>query len=35
MIKKAANDLRSWVQLSPGPFLSMRELRYYFELDFE
>ena len=26
--------LRSWVQLPPGPFLSARELRYYFELIF-
>jgi len=26
--------LRSWVQIPPGPFLSVSELRYYFELDF-
>jgi hypothetical protein len=24
--------LRSWVQLPPGPFLSVLEIRYYFEL---
>jgi hypothetical protein len=27
--------LRSWVQIPPGPFLSVRELRHYFELDFD
>jgi hypothetical protein len=29
---KAAKVLRSWVQIPPGPFLSVRELRYCFEL---
>jgi hypothetical protein len=28
------NWLRSWVQIPPGPFLSVRELRYYLELVF-
>jgi hypothetical protein len=27
-------ELRSWVPLPPGPFLSVMKLRYYFELDF-
>src|SRR5215212_3897173 len=26
--------LWSWVQLPPGPFLSTRDLRYYFEFNF-
>src|SRR5919106_1814321 len=26
--------LRSWVQLPPGPYLPVLELRYYFEFDF-
>jgi hypothetical protein len=25
-------QLRSWVQIPPGPFLSVVQLRYYFEL---
>jgi hypothetical protein len=29
---KAAKVLRSWVQIPPGPFLSMREIRYCFKL---
>jgi hypothetical protein len=29
-----ADELRSWVQIPPGPFLTMRELRYYIELLF-
>jgi hypothetical protein len=27
--------LRSWVQIPPGPFLSVRELRYYFEFNLD
>ena len=27
--------LRSWVQLPPGPFLSVLEIRYWIELDFD
>jgi hypothetical protein len=26
--------LRSWVQLPPGPFLTVVQIRHYFELDF-
>jgi hypothetical protein len=26
--------LRSWVQIPPGPFLSVLEIRYYFEINF-
>ena len=32
--QKAAKVLRSWVQLPPGPFLSVVQIRHYFELDF-
>jgi hypothetical protein len=27
------SELRSWVQIPPGPFLSARELRYYFKFN--
>jgi hypothetical protein len=27
--------LRSWVQLPPGPFITVRKVRHYFELDFD
>ena len=28
-------QLRSWVQLPPGPFLSVVQLRYYFEFNLD
>ena len=31
-LEKAVALLRSWVQIPPGPFLSVRGLRYCFEL---
>jgi hypothetical protein len=30
-MESSTAKLRSWVQIPPGPFLTMRELRYYFE----
>jgi hypothetical protein len=35
ILESAAVELRSWVQIPPGPFLSARELRYYFEFDLD
>jgi hypothetical protein len=32
--EKGTDELRSWVQIPPGPFLSVRELRYWIEVVF-
>jgi hypothetical protein len=31
-LRKQAPELRSWVQIPPGPFFTTRKLRLYFEL---
>jgi hypothetical protein len=32
--EKGTDELRSWVQLPPGPFFTVVQLRYYFECIF-
>jgi hypothetical protein len=34
-IHNILDALRSWVQLPPGPFLSVVQLRYYFEFNLD
>jgi hypothetical protein len=34
VIKNWLGNYWSWVQLPPGPFLSVVQLRYWFEFDF-